>query len=158
MFGIELKNSSVYVSECTEEDSDTHQINLDKIVTHKDQLEKQTLSSDQRFKVVVSHSDSPSRLWVQDLQFQTELDELLNNMFEFYSTCTDERLMLDDVREDQIVAALYSGDESWYRAKIESVKDEDCSVIFLDHGNTEAVTCENLRKLPLEFATLPVQV
>ncbi|XP_052774771.1 uncharacterized protein LOC128213245 isoform X2 [Mya arenaria] len=120
------------------------------------QLSRETVIEGQRVKVLVSHSESPSNLWVQNEAENQKLDDLLNAMFEFYSETTDKRLNLNTAKEGDVVAAL-SSDESWYRASVIKRDGENVTVMFVDYGNTETVTLENVRKLTKEFATLPVQ-
>ncbi|XP_067657384.1 tudor domain-containing protein 15-like [Haliotis asinina] len=55
------------------------------------------------------------------------------------------------------VCALYSGDQEWYRARIDEVRDNVCHVFFLDYGNSEMVKITDLRKMPDDFLTVPIQ-
>ena len=78
-------------------------------------------------------------------------------MFDLYSTTTDDRIKVETVEDNMVVAALFSEDESWYRAKVVKVGEEEVIVQFLDHGNQETVTMESLRKLLTGFSELPLQ-
>ena len=112
---------------------------------------------EQRTRVSVSHANNPSQFWVQLANKKTQLDDLLNQMFDFFTATTDDRLTVDTVDDDMVVAALFAEDESWYRAKVVKVEEEEVTVQFLDHGNQVTVTMESLRKLPSSFSELPLQ-
>lgn len=134
-------------------------VDLDRITEKFSELQSLKLEVEQRVKVQVSHSDSPSRLWVQLESEKDKLDSLLDRLYQFYSACSDKRLSVEKVCKDMIVAALFSEDESWYRARVVDCDNEDTvTVMFLDHGNTEVISRDSLRKLPTEFCQLPVQV
>ncbi|XP_071091157.1 tudor domain-containing 6-like [Haliotis cracherodii] len=55
------------------------------------------------------------------------------------------------------VCALFSVDNKWYRARIDQVGDTFCHVFFLDYGNSDKVKMNDLRKLPDNFLTCPIQ-
>ena len=59
------------------------------------------------------------------------------------------------VREGDMVAAPYSLDNAWYRARILSLKDGDAEVQFVDFGNKEKVTASCLKSLPGELRLHP---
>ncbi|XP_041361192.1 tudor domain-containing protein 7-like isoform X1 [Gigantopelta aegis] len=55
-------------------------------------------------------------------------------------------------------AALYNEDKNWYRAQVLSeIQDEMVKVTFVDYGNTERVSVDNIRPLSAEIAHIPVQ-
>ena len=126
-------------------------------MTYKD-LSRVAVSQGERVKVLVAFSESPSRFWIQLESEKQKIDDILNQMFDFYSESTDESLKPAVVSPGDAVAALYPEDESWYRARVESVEGEQVTVMFLDHGNTETVGLDNIRRLSQAFTALPIQV
>ena len=64
---------------------------------------------------------------------------------------------ISSVTMGSIVAAQYSEDESWYRAKVISVDDDSVSVLFIDYGNSEAVAMEKIQPIDNQFLSLPAQ-
>ncbi|XP_052256501.1 uncharacterized protein LOC127861849 isoform X4 [Dreissena polymorpha] len=141
----------------TTEESLPCTVNLDNMVARHADIVRATVSQGQRVKVTVSHTESPSQFWVNLVENQSRLDELLNTMFQLYTSSRDPRLHVDSVKEGDIVAALYSEDESWYRTEVISVTDQEARVFFMDHGNTEGMPLDSLRRLPVEFCSLPLQ-
>lgn len=58
-----------------------------------------------------------------------------------------------------VCAALYEEDNVWYRAQvIEIPSRHHVKVKYVDYGNEEYISQWNLRELPDEFVSLPVQV
>ena len=132
-------------------------MDLDHIVENIKDLAIETIEHGQREKVVVSFSESPSKLWIQLDSKKSQLDALLNTMFEYYSSVTEDKLKVQEVKEGQLVAAV-SEDESWYRGKVVVSEGNNVTVMFVDYGNTEVVEVECLRKVPSDFCKLSVQV
>jgi len=59
--------------------------------------------------------------------------------------------------EGELVAAKYEEDQSWYRARVIKVADEFVQVCYVDFGNTDVVTEDNIRQLIPDFLHLPFQ-
>ncbi|XP_076438043.1 uncharacterized protein LOC143277162 isoform X3 [Babylonia areolata] len=60
--------------------------------------------------------------------------------------------------EGMFCAALYSQDHSWYRAQVQHrISDTEVAVIFVDYGNMESVSIDNMRCLTEDTATIPAQ-
>ena len=45
----------------------------------------------------------------------------------------------------------------WHRIRVESVADDTCVCLFLDHGDTDTIALADLRQLKPEFLMLPPQ-
>lgn len=133
-------------------------VNLDHIVNDTSELKFKKIEHGDRDKVLVSHIESPSHLWVQLEKEKGKLDDLLNTMYEYYSAVNDDRLTVNAVKEGSVVAALHLEDESWYRARVVSSEGDMVAVVFMDYGNKENVAVDCLRKLPADFCALPIQV
>ena len=58
-----------------------------------------------------------------------------------------------------LVAAKFSADGQWYRARVDHspTADGGARVTFVDFGNSEAVPASSLRRLPAELAATPPQ-
>ena len=58
-----------------------------------------------------------------------------------------------------ICAVLFSADQLYYRAEILNVVDAHCiEVLYVDYGNTEAVSVQRIRKLLDVYTVLTAQV
>lgn len=57
-----------------------------------------------------------------------------------------------------LVAARYSKDSKWYRAKIvDYLEGRKVKVFFIDFGNEETLVCDNIKLLLQRFCNLPAQ-
>ena len=45
----------------------------------------------------------------------------------------------------------------WHRVRVESVAEDTCVCLFLDHGDTDTIALTDLRQLKPEFLMLPPQ-
>ncbi|XP_045158547.2 uncharacterized protein LOC123524421 isoform X3 [Mercenaria mercenaria] len=155
---VEVQVESAEVPQDTDVQGTVPDVNIDDITDKINELESEKLAVEQRVKVVVSHSESPSKFWVQLENEKVKLDNLLITMYDFYNACTDSQLSVESVIKDMLVAALYPEDESWYRAQVVNCDNKDqVEVVFIDHGNTEVIASGSLRKLPTQFCELPIQ-
>lgn len=62
---------------------------------------------------------------------------------------------VESCRPGQQVIALFSQDGTWYRAVVEGEGLEKVSVFFMDYGNTEFVSMNDIRQCPDEFLDTP---
>jgi len=85
-----------------------------------------------------------------------ELDEL---MAELGSDC-EPRPPMSSLDVGQPCAAMYSEDNTWYRATIDGIPAGDASsriVKFVDYGNIESCSVSSLRELDSRFLQVPVR-
>ncbi|XP_030195792.1 tudor domain-containing protein 1 isoform X2 [Gadus morhua] len=54
--------------------------------------------------------------------------------------------------------ALFSGDQTWYRAVVLETAENEASVLFMDHGNCETVPYSSLCPIPDHLLLLPFQI
>ncbi|XP_043284054.1 tudor domain-containing 6 isoform X2 [Venturia canescens] len=103
-------------------------------------------------KVVVSHAENSSSVW---LKRQMELDadtEQLSQLFDYYSACGDDK---KPVMTPGTLCAAKSADENWYRSKILSVTETSVTVHYIDYGNCEDLPLDSLRVLEPQFYAQP---
>uniref|UniRef100_A0A0N5AH97 Staphylococcal nuclease domain-containing protein 1 n=1 Tax=Syphacia muris TaxID=451379 RepID=A0A0N5AH97_9BILA len=58
-------------------------------------------------------------------------------------------------RRGEMCAARFSADQQWYRARVESVRGKNVSILYVDFGNREIVDITSLCALPSGFASHP---
>ncbi|XP_057342022.1 staphylococcal nuclease domain-containing protein 1 [Microplitis mediator] len=56
-------------------------------------------------------------------------------------------------KRGDLVAAKFSGDGEWYRAKVEKVAGSNVSVLYVDYGNREVVNVTQVAPLPAEYSS-----
>jgi tudor domain-containing protein 2 len=126
------------------------------VVTGKDGL----------LEVYVSAVEHPGRFWVQIFGPQAvELDHLVEEMTEFYRQEENrECYALQEVKVGQLVAAPFSHDDKWYRARVTDMKLDDydveeslVAVYYLDYGDSDTRRKKDLCSLRVNFLKLRYQ-
>lgn len=99
--------------------------------------------------------DNPGLFMFQCLEMLQEIEELENEMQEYYAKAA--RSPFRDARPGVLCAALYSEDNTWYRAVVKaSLSPHQLCVFFADYGDFKIVPLTNLQTLPDEFKQLPL--
>lgn len=117
-------------------------------------------------EVYVSAVEHPGRFWVQVIGPKAvELDHLVEEMTEFYRQEENREChTLREVVVDQLVAAPYSHDDKWYRARVTGVTLDDYEVeesqvalYYLDYGDSDTCRKKELCSLRADFLKLRYQ-
>ena len=111
------------------------------------------------YDVIVTHVTSPVRFYCQ---VQNLADEFAVLTDELYTYCSNLSLGQGgpgplESSVGQFVAANYSVDGGWYRAKMTSITDRQAQtvcVFFVDYGNEETVNWSSVKYLPQNFTKL----
>lgn len=104
--------------------------------------------------VYISHVNTPGDFYVQMVNQEEHLHELMEKLANMYESET-EGLVINSVTQGQAFCAKYSEDEAWYRAEVTQVEGDNVTVLFVDYGNSEETTLTNLRALNDEFLAEP---
>jgi len=129
---------------------------------------KTNVDSAEIIEVYVSSISDPSKFYVQKVGPQSiELDRLAEEMSSYYdleANRLNSTLDGEDVVEGDIVAAKFSSDNKWYRAKVVSVLPDDydetqteIDVDFVDFGDYERMLRTEVCKIRPEFLKLTFQ-
>jgi staphylococcal nuclease domain-containing protein 1 len=98
--------------------------------------------------VIITHIDESGRLKLQQIGSGTAaLDKLMSSFRSFH--LSSKPTLPGPPKAGDVVAAKFSADNSWYRAKIRRNDREkkEAEVVYLDYGNSEHVPWSNLRPL-----------
>lgn len=118
------------------------------------------------FDVFVSALENPGQFWVQLVsQRGVELDQLVDNMTEYYSKPENQELhTLQEISVGQIVAAPFDHDNKWYRAEILKIEEDEydsaesrVTLYYGDYGDTCTVRRKSCLDLRTDFLTLYFQ-
>ena len=106
----------------------------------------------------VVYVKSPDKFWIHLKEFSERFEILVTEMQEYYSGLAGENV-LDRFEESCCCAAYSQDDDTWYRAVVKSSTEDtgEVTVSYIDYGNEECVSVENLRKLEEKFVALPCQ-
>ncbi|KAI1436391.1 putative transcription factor [Xylaria sp. CBS 124048] len=109
-------------------------------------------------EVVVTNIDSNGRLKIQQIGSGTSALEILINEFKkFHLDSLNNRPLSNPPKTGEYVAAKFSADNQWYRARVRS-NDRNAKVaevVYIDYGNSERISWSNLR--PLDQPQFTVQ-
>jgi tudor domain-containing protein 1/4/6/7 len=98
-------------------------------------------------QVFVSHVNSPTSLYCQLAQNADLLDELMAKIEEQAASFTP----VSSVTEGMACMAKYSSDEAWYRSRVTQVTGNKADILFVDYGNSESSSVENVCDIPPEL-------
>ncbi|RZF39599.1 hypothetical protein LSTR_LSTR001120 [Laodelphax striatellus] len=104
--------------------------------------------------VEVVYSVSPVDFYVQSTKQSTELTALMEKIAEQYVT---GGTVLSSVNEGDYCIAQYKEDEVWYRARVMTSSFGNIAVQFIDYGNSEEVTADQVKEITSELCSLPAQ-
>ena len=100
--------------------------------------------------VMVTHVDETGRMKVQQIGKGTvSLTSLMNAFKQFHISPANTKSLDGPPRAGQVVAAKFSVDGDWYRAKVRRVDKDNkkVEVLYLDYGNSESIAWSRLRPL-----------
>ena len=107
------------------------------------------------FLVCVSASEHPGHFWVQVVDTQAaQLEQLNREMTRFYSSLSVDEMPLARYLPGTICCAMFEEDSRWYRARIESLSDDDdkkIDVYFVDYGDNGLVQKCHVKDLKYSY-------
>ncbi|CAI9726720.1 Hypothetical predicted protein [Octopus vulgaris] len=119
--------------------------NLVSIVENTNTLKPLTIANGTSLPVVISWVNSPDAFWLQLVSNEHQLDELVQNMQDYYDKLKERYEGL--VTVGTFVVAQFSEDSAWYRAVVEEIFASNVRVRFVDFGNDEVTPITNLKPL-----------
>lgn len=115
-------------------------------------------------EVYVSAAVNPSQFWLQIVgPNANELDQLVEEMTDYYSKQENKDLhILTNISVGEIVAAVFTFDEKWYRAEVVAIKtiEDDQQVAqlyYVDYGDSDQVPLNQIFELRTDFLRLRFQ-
>ncbi|KAJ7367404.1 hypothetical protein OS493_040630 [Desmophyllum pertusum] len=108
-------------------------------------------------RVFVSSASSPAKFFCQLLKTSESLDELMNEMFEYYEHLSAQQEQMSKPSVGEFCAAKFTLDDGWYRAKVLAVPGQRCLCTLCDYGNSETLSLSRLKMLNSKFQSLPSQ-
>ncbi|CAH2282639.1 serine threonine- kinase 31 isoform X1 [Pelobates cultripes] len=104
--------------------------------------------------VYVSHVEDAVTFWAQPLSRIHDISKLSESLAK---VCQSMNTVFGIPDLDKIYAGLFSADKCWYRCKLQYVvNDEQCSVTYVDYGNSEILNRSSIVELPEDLQFSPV--
>jgi hypothetical protein len=127
-------------------------------------LKPLALKRDSKVKVLVTEVHSVKEFWIQPLSH--DLETMSNKMKDHFAKASPRRephLSQKPPTKGSFVAAQFTYDNEWYRAKVMDVVQPTphasplVKVFYVDYGNQEVLSVIRLQPLPPQFCVLPTQ-
>ena len=103
----------------------------------------------------VCFSYSPDHFFIHFEEDDDKIDEASEMLNAEYSQDIWTNKYLTHIKQGMICCAKYSVDDQWYRACVLENNGDTISVCFVDYGNSENVSPQNLRPLLEVFCYMP---
>ncbi|KAK6075797.1 Tudor domain-containing protein [Seiridium cupressi] len=129
------------------QDEDAEEAAYDEASAESTAQDKQTA---QYKDVVVTNIDSNGKLKIQIVGSGTAaLETLMSEFKKFHLDSKNNKALANPPKTGDVVAAKFSADNQWYRAKIRSNDrtSKVAEVVYIDYGNSEKIPWSNLRAL-----------
>lgn len=117
-------------------------------------------------------NESDKEIVERKIDYQEVVLSEVTEDLHFYSQSVDQRSMLENLllqlRQElasnpplpgaykpirgELAVAKFTGDDEWYRVKIEKVLGTNVSVFYVDYGNREVINVTRVADLPSRFA------
>ena len=105
--------------------------------------------------VMITHCDDSGKLKLQQVGTGTSaLTELMNQFRTFHLNPTNSGGLPQPPKAGDFVAARFTADDEWYRARIRRNDREakKAEVVYIDYGNSETIPWTRLRPLAQQFS------
>lgn len=101
--------------------------------------------------VVVTHIHEDGKLALQQISTSSTgaLEELMKSFAQFHLNKANATTLSDAPKVGDVVAAQFTADKTWYRARVRRVDREakKADLIYIDYGNSETLPWSSLRPL-----------
>ncbi|XP_048063155.1 tudor domain-containing 6 isoform X4 [Megalobrama amblycephala] len=104
-------------------------------------------------EVFISHCNSPCSFFVQLAADEDDIYSLVEKLNADQSRCAN--IDSSDIREGDLVCAMFPDDNSWYRAAVRKNIDDKIDVEFVDFGNTAVISASKICRLDQSFSSFP---
>lgn len=117
---------------------------MTKAVSNIEEEEVDNSAAQKRQLAFITHVDHPNRFYMQINSDTSAIEELHESL----QIVAPQLPPLNDFRAGQLCIGKFSLDGCWYRAKIIDTDGDITSIQFIDYGNTDSITDNELLKAP----------
>nr|XP_042912960.1 RING finger protein 17 [Parasteatoda tepidariorum] len=120
------------------------------------------------YPVCITQVPSPNIVYLQQLKFENpkedyeiEHNQVHDAFLQLIAELREKADSFPKLKEPlpgMPCCAKYSYDQNWYRCEVTDLTEDGVVVLYVDYGNTEVVSPNDLRELESRFIEFPVQV
>lgn len=120
-------------------------------------IKKDELPKGHPIQVYVSYVDKDKSFWVQRLDGEEKLNDMMDNLqMKMIDNESKSKILTPTV--NQYCTCKFSQDNAWYRGKIIEISETlKVSIKYIDYGNSAVLEISDIHELPDEFTKLPEQ-
>ena len=96
---------------------------------------------------------SPSDFYCHLVKYEAEFEALMNDI----ASDVGSLPKLEQLVKGKPCIGMFSEDGGWYRGRILDTKSGEARLFFVDYGNEEWVSNDNIKSMPEKFVQLPIQ-
>ena len=127
-------------------------------VKSTDSFTEERLVINQAYEVYLPFIVSSKEFYCSLTHKGESLEAVMKKLADLGSTDALTAVAADSVTPGKAVVAVYSADSCFYRAKVMSPPHSGMvEVQYVDYGNSEKVSAENLKAIPIDLLELPTQ-
>ncbi|XP_069585965.1 serine/threonine-protein kinase 31 [Ranitomeya imitator] len=105
-------------------------------------------------EVYVSHIEDAVTFWGQSMSRINDISKISDSLAKW---CPTMSAVFGSPDLDKVYGGMFSADKCWYRCKVlHVVSDEQCSVTYIDYGNSEVLATSSIVELPEELQVPPI--
>ncbi|XP_056375781.1 serine/threonine-protein kinase 31 isoform X2 [Hyla sarda] len=104
--------------------------------------------------VYVSHVEDAVTFWGQSIDRIHDISKISDSLAK---VCPTGSAVFGTPDLDKVYGGMFSADKCWYRCKVQHVvSDEQCSLTYIDYGNSEVLERSSIVELPEELQSPPI--
>ena len=107
--------------------------------------------------VFITSITSPKNFFCQLAKTCLLLDDLMNQMEEYYRPLGEDEEAYISPRVGEACCAKFSEDDGWYRAVVTKVNGKTIGLRYIDYGNSEELPLARVKVLNARFTELSAQ-
>lgn len=115
------------------------------------------IAPEMKERVYVSHVVNPDEFYVQFESALDDLSALSGEISRFYLSLGPSTKVLRSPSPGMSCGARFSQDGDWYRGRVKRVTSSGAEVEFVDYGNSEVVSFNQVKDPEKDFMQLPQQ-
>ena len=120
-------------------------------------LSRQYIEVGRSASAIVSYSESPDRFWIQLVEYNDALEELMASLNSQEWLSKRRPIPFSALSSGVACCVSYDEDGRFYRGEITKATASEVTVLYVDYGNSTTVAPSAVLQLAHDFVALPAQ-